>query len=71
MILKLKVAAAVLTLLGVVLGLVSLIRAPHALLLESSPKTPRWLPWVGWCITTGAAITYILVDYLSSSEGAR
>jgi hypothetical protein len=63
----LKIVAATLVVIGIVLGAINIIYAPDHLLLESSPRQPSWLPWLGWGLTSGAAILYIVVDYFQSS----
>jgi hypothetical protein len=63
----LKIVAATLVIVGVVVGFVDMKYAPHHLLLESSPDRPWWLStWLGWAVTSAAAILYIVLDYLGS-----
>jgi len=39
--------------------------APHALLLETSPRFPAWLGWLGWAAAALAAIGYFAIDIIS------
>jgi len=64
MIAHIKLIAAILVIVGIVIGFISLKYSPHGLLLESSPKRPAWLPWVGWALTSSAAVLYIVADYI-------
>jgi hypothetical protein len=61
----LKVLTAVLVVVGLVLGLAERLYKPHAILLESSPKQPTWLPWLSWGISAASAIGYIVLDQLT------
>ncbi len=67
MITKLKIVAATVVIVGIIIGYLDITKyAPHSLLLESSPDRPRWLPsWLGWAVTSASAILYILLDYLN------
>ncbi len=62
--LTLKIIAATVTLIGIIIGFLELRYAPHHLLLESSPKYPNWAKWLRWAITAIAPIVYIAVDFL-------
>src|SRR5262249_54091045 len=43
--------------------------APDQILAEGSPERPWWLPtWVGWAMSSTAAILYIVLDYLKSRK---
>jgi hypothetical protein len=44
----LKIVAATLVVIGIVLGAINIIYAPDHLLLDGSPRQPSWLPWLGW-----------------------
>jgi hypothetical protein len=71
MISKLKIVAATIVIVGVIVGFLEMKYAPHGLLLESSPDRPYWLPqWLGWAVTSAAAILYIVLDYLESKSQA-
>jgi len=71
MISKLKIVAATIVIVGVIVGFLEMRYAPHQLLLESSPDRPFWLPrWLGWAVTSAAAILYIVLDYLESKSQA-
>ena len=63
---QLKMLAATLVVVGVVIGFINLKYSPHTLLLESSPKRPAWLQWLGWILTSAAAVLYIVVDFVAS-----
>jgi hypothetical protein len=63
---SLKIVAATLVVVGIVVGFIELRYAPHTLLLESSPDRPWWLPkGIGWLLTSVTAILYIVLDYLA------
>jgi len=62
---ELKIFAATLVVVGIVVGFISLQYAPSALLLESSRERPAWLPWLGWSIPSAAAVLYIVVDLVT------
>ena len=50
---SLKIIAGTLVVVGIVVGFIELRYAPHALLLQSSPDRPWWLPWgVGRLLTS-------------------
>ena len=66
MIEQLKVLAATLVVVGVVVSFINLKYSPHTLLLESSPKRPAWVQWLGWFIISAAAVLYIVVDFVAS-----
>ena len=66
MIAQLKTIAATLVVVGIVIGYYILKYSPGKLLLESSPKFPTWLPWLGWSITSAAAFLYIVLDFFGS-----
>jgi hypothetical protein len=61
----LKILTAILVVIGVIVQFFSIKSAPHGLLLESSPKPRPWLPWLGWALTSIAAIFYIVLDWLN------
>jgi hypothetical protein len=44
----LKIVAATLVVIGIVLGAINIIYEPDHLLLDGSPRQPSWLPWLGW-----------------------
>jgi hypothetical protein len=60
----LKIIAATLIAVGVVIGFINLKLSPDALLLESSPDRPGWLPWLSWGLASAASILYIVLDFL-------
>jgi hypothetical protein len=63
----LKIVAATLVVVGIVVGFLELRYTPHTLLLESSPDRPRWLrTGIGWLLTSVTAILYIVLDFLAS-----
>ena len=66
MIVQLKIIAATLVVVGIVINLYILKNSPHTLLLESSPEQPAWLPWAGWAITSASAAFYIGLDFFGS-----
>ena len=71
MISKLKIVAATIVIVGVIVGFLEMRYAPHGLLLESSPDRPAWLPgWLGWAVASASAILYIVLDYLQSKSHA-
>jgi hypothetical protein len=61
----LKIVAATLVVVGIVLGFLNLYYAPHNLILNSSPNRPSWLPWLSWLVTAASAFLYIIADYYS------
>lgn len=61
-----KTIAGTLVIVGILISFYNLKNAPHRLLLESSPKQPAWLPWLGWAVTSVSAILYIGLDLLGS-----
>src|SRR4030095_10333313 len=64
---SLKIIAATLVVVGIVVGFLELRYAPHRLLLQSSPDRPWWLPErIGWLLTSVTAILYIVLDYMAS-----
>ncbi len=66
MIEEFKIIAATLVVVGIGVGFYNLKYAPSALLIESSEKRPAWLPWLGWGLTSAAAILYIGLDFFGS-----
>jgi hypothetical protein len=66
MIETLKIVAATVVVVGIVVSFLDRWYAPHALLLESSPRRPWWLAWLGWFLTSIPAVLYIVLDYLES-----
>lgn len=66
---KLKIAAGTATVIGIVLGLLDRVFAPHALLAESSPDYPAWLGWLGFIVASVAALSYIIVDLAGRAGG--
>jgi hypothetical protein len=61
----LKILAAILVGIGVVLAFLDIKYRPHGLLLESSPTRPTWLSaWLCWAVTSLAAILYIVLDWI-------
>ena len=59
-----KIAAAILVAVGIVLSFLSLRREPHTLLLESSPAPSPILKWGGWAVTSISSVAYIALDLL-------
>jgi hypothetical protein len=50
---------------GIILSFIEIKNRPHGLLLESSPKPPKWLsPWYGWIATSIGAILYAVLDFI-------
>ena len=66
MLTELKIAAATLVVVGIVVGFINIRYAPHTLLLESSPNRPWWLPWVAWLLSSLSAAFYIVLDFMAS-----
>lgn len=64
MIAEIKILAASLVFVGIVLGFINLRLEPHSLFLESSPDRPSWLPWLAWFLSSFAAILYIVLDFM-------
>lgn len=64
MILTLKIIAATLVVVGILVGYISMTREPHALLLERAPKRPSWLPWLAWALSSVSALVYVALDIL-------
>jgi len=60
---ELKIVAATLVVVGIGISFYNLKNSPDALLLESSPERPAWLPWLGWSITSASAVLYIALDF--------
>jgi hypothetical protein len=50
-ILAIKIIAAVVTIIGLLLGFLERYFAPSALITEDSPNYPDWLAWLGWILT--------------------
>ena len=63
---NIKLIAAVLVVVGVVVGFFNLKYSPHTWSLESSPERPAWLPWFGWALTSLASMVYIAVDLIET-----
>jgi len=66
MIAQLKIIAATLVVVGIVIGFYILKYSPDTLLIKSSPKFPPWLPLLGWSITSASALLYIGLDFFGS-----
>lgn len=66
MIAQLKMIAATLVVVGIVISFYNLKYSPDTLLLESSSKRPAWLPWLGWFLTSASASLYIGLDFFGS-----
>jgi hypothetical protein len=65
----LKIVAATLVFVGAIWGFIDINYAPDQILAEGSPERPWWLPtWVGWAMSSTAAILYIVLDYLKSRK---
>jgi uncharacterized protein involved in cysteine biosynthesis len=62
-----KVVAAVVTIIGLVLGFFERRFAPKALVTEDSPNYPDWLAWIGWIMAALGALVYIAIDFFSKS----
>jgi hypothetical protein len=64
----LKIVAGTLVFVGTIWGFIDIKYAPY-ISAESSPERPWWLPtWIGWAISSTAAILYIVFDYLKSRK---
>jgi uncharacterized protein involved in cysteine biosynthesis len=61
---ELKIITAVLVVVGAVVGFINNKLSPDAILLESSPERPEWLPWLSWILSSLAAILYIVLDFI-------
>jgi len=59
-----KIIAATLVFVGIILGLINQLLAPETLELINSKKRPGWLPWVSWGVTALASILYIVLDFI-------
>ena len=70
MIEELKIIAATLVVVGIAVSFYDLKYSPSALLVESSPNRPAWLPWLGWSLTSASAILYIGLDFFGSWASA-
>lgn len=57
-----KLVAGTLVVVGVVLGLLNQLLAPSALILESSPNRPKWMPWAAWAVPSFSALIYLYID---------
>jgi hypothetical protein len=59
----LKIVAATLTVVGVILSVLDKIYAPHRLLSESSPDYPEFLRYLGWLFLIVPPLIYIGLDW--------
>lgn len=62
----LKIAAALTSLLGLLLGFLERRYRPHARVTSDSPRYPPWLAWLGWSLTAAGVIGYVAIDFLSA-----
>jgi len=59
----LKIVAGTLVVVGAIWGFIDITYAPDQILAEGSPERPWWLPtWVGWAMSSTAAILYVALD---------
>lgn len=58
----LRIIAGCLGLVGIIVGFYGLINEPHSLVLESSPKFPGWIKWIGLIAASGAIVAHFIVD---------
>ncbi|MBK8001020.1 MAG: hypothetical protein IPK15_20500 [Verrucomicrobia bacterium] len=65
---KLKIGAAIGTILGIIFGFFELLYSPNIILTEDSPSYPDALTWLGWILASGGALAYIAVDVLGSKR---
>ena len=63
--LALKIVAAVVTIIGLLLGFLERYFAPSALITEDSTDYPDWLAWLGWILTALGILAYVGIDWLS------
>src|SRR5262245_18970313 len=62
----LKIVAATLVVVGAIWGF---IYGPDQILAVGSPERPWLLPtWVGWAMSSTAAMLYVALDYLKSRQ---
>ena len=61
----LKIIAAVVTLIGLLLGFLERYFAPTRIITENSPNYPDWLAWFGWSLTAFGVLAYVAIDWLS------
>lgn len=61
----LKIVAAVVTIIGLLLGFLERYFAPTHLITEDSPNYPDWLAWFGWALTALGVLAYIAIDWRS------
>jgi hypothetical protein len=57
--LLLKVIAGTVLIIALIIGFLERMFRPSYLMLESSRSFPSWIGWLGWGMTTFAALTYI------------
>ena len=60
----LKIVAAVVTVIGLLFGLLERYLAPNIIITEDSPNYPDWLKWFGWILTALGALAYVAIDWL-------
>jgi hypothetical protein len=63
--LALKIAAGVVTVIGLLFGFLERYFAPNIRVTEDSPNYPDWLKWFGWILTASGALAYVAIDWLS------
>jgi hypothetical protein len=61
----LKIVAASVTLLGLILGFLERRYAPKTIVTEDSPNYPEWLAWLGWTLAGVGALAYVAIDLLA------
>ena len=59
-----KIIAASVTIIGLLLGFLERRYAPHVRVTEDSPRYPAWLAWLGWTLAAVGALGYIVLDFL-------
>ena len=60
-----KIIAAVVTIIGLLLGFLERYFAPSVRITEDSPNYPAWLAWLGWILTALGILAYVAIDWLS------
>jgi uncharacterized protein involved in cysteine biosynthesis len=66
--LALKIVAAVVTIIGLLLGFLERRFAPTVRVTEDSPNYPDWLAWLGWILAALGVLAYIAIDFFSRSS---
>ena len=61
----LKIVAAVVTIIGLLLGFLERYFAPTHLITEDSPSYTDWLAWLGWVLTALGVLSYVAIDFFS------